>query len=460
MLPDGSSAPQYATIRPAINIYRSYLERYWLSTMSTRTHEQRALAESERQGNSRWRMILLITGVILLALNLRACITGVGPLIGTIRAETGLSGTLVGLLTTLPVIAFGVVSPLAPRLARRWGIESVLLASLLGLAVGVLLRSIPAISLLFLGTALLGSAIALSNVLLPGLIKRDFPRQIGLMTALYSTLVSASGAIADGVSFPLAQVDGLGWRGSLAFWALPAVLTALLWLPLLRSHTRTESAASAPAQQANKHVVRAIWRSPLAWQVTLFMGLQSLTFYAAVAWFPTLFESHGLTPADAGWLLSLLQLSGVVGSFIAPQIAGRMRGQRLLIIASVVLALGAYAGILSGSFGLIVLWCLLLGLAQGSYLGLALLFFILRTPDMRSAAELSGMAQFIGYLLAALGPLLFGWLHDISHGWTIPMLTLAVTVFILLGVGLGAGRNTVLKLPTPQETEQARSHNQ
>jgi CP family cyanate transporter-like MFS transporter len=177
------------------------------------------------------------------------------------------------------------------------------------------------------------------------------------------------------------------------------------------------------------------------------MGLQSLTFYATIAWFPTLFESHGLSPADAGWLLSLLQLSGVVGSFVAPQLAGRMRSQRVLVVASILLALISYAGILSGRFELIVLWCLLLGLAQGAYLGMALLFFILRTPDARAAAELSGMAQAIGYLLAATGPLLIGWLHDTSQGWTVPLLTLAVIVLVLLGVGMGAARDAVVRLP-------------
>ncbi|HVU65506.1 MAG TPA: MFS transporter, partial [Ktedonobacteraceae bacterium] len=295
--------------------------------MSTKTNELPVSKTKDEPRNPRLRMVLLVVGVLLLTLNLRACITGVGPLLGPIRAEDGLSGTLAGLLTTLPLLAFGVISPLAPRLARRWGIESMLLASMVGLSAGVLLRSLPALSLLFVGTALLGAAIAISNVLIPSLIKRDFQRHVGLMTAIYSTLVSASGAIADGVSIPLAENGGLGWRGSLAFWALPALLTALLWLPLLRGRPRQLIAST----QISKQITRGVWLSPLAWQVTLFMGLQSLTFYATIAWFPTLFESHGLSPADAGWLLSLLQLSGVVGSFVAPQLAGRMRSQRVLV---------------------------------------------------------------------------------------------------------------------------------
>jgi MFS transporter, CP family, cyanate transporter len=418
--------------------------------MDTKINEQSTLEQGERRRKPGFRTILLVTGVVLLALNLRACITGVGPLVSAIRDETGLSVTLAGLLTTLPLIAFGAVSPLAPRLSRRWGIESMLLVSLLGLAIGVLLRSLPTISLLFLGTALMGAAIAISNVLLPSLIKRDFPRQIGLMTAIYSTLVSASGAIADGVSIPLAQNAGLGWRGSLGFWALPAVLTALLWLPLLRARARPAAGTQAPGKQT----VRGVWRSPLAWQVTLFMGLQSWTFYIVVAWFPAIFENHGISPTNAGWLLSLLQLFGVLGSFIAPQIAGRMRSQRSLVALSILLALIAYVGILTNAFGFILLWCLLLGLAQGAYLGLALLFFILRTPNARSAAELSGMAQSIGYLLAATGPLIFGWLHDLTHGWTVPLLVLGAVTLVLFSVGMGASRDTIVNLPDENEQQE------
>lgn len=409
--------------------------------MDTKTQPTRG----EQPGKSRFRTILLVIGVILLAVNLRACITGVGPLVATIRGATGLSNVMLSLLTTLPLIAFGLISPLAPRLGRRWGMEWMLLASAVGLAAGILLRSVPVVSLLFLGTALLGAAIAISNVLLPALIKRDFPRHIGLMTGLYSTLVSASGAIADGVSIPLAQSSGLGWRGSLAFWALPVVLTALLWLPLLRP--RPTAGVTAAAERS----VRGVWRSPLAWQVTFFMGLQSLAFYAMVAWFPVIFQDDGLSPASAGWMLALLQLFGVIGSFVTPLLAGRMRSQRLLVTIAIAMGLAAYVGILSGAIELIVLWCVLLGLASGAYLSLALLFFILRTPHTRAAAELSGMAQSIGYLLAATGPLLFGWLHDLTHSWTVPMLFLMVVVLIIFGVGMGAGRDAIVELAASPE---------
>jgi len=407
--------------------------------MSTRAPDHNE-PERDQQGQIRARRLMLAAGIILLALNLRACITAVGPLTPFIRSATGLPDVLIGLVTALPLLAFGVISPLAPQLARRWGIEVILLVSLLGLTAGILLRSLALPGLLFLGTALLGAAIALSNVLLPALIKRDFPQQIGLLTGVYSTLLGAGGAIADGVSIPLAQGAHLGWAGSLAFWALPAALGALLWLPLVRRQ-------SGPKVARVRAVPRpGLWRSPLAWQVTLFMGLQSLTFYIIIAWFPVILQGQGLSAVTAGWLLSLLQFVGVLSSFLTPLLAARLKNQRLLVAVVVLLSLSAYAGILSSAHSLIVLWCLLLGLAQGAYLSLALLFFLLRTPDIRAAAELSGMAQSIGYLLAATGPLLFGGLHDLTDGWDIPLLALCSIILLLFAVGMGAGRDRQVML--------------
>lgn len=408
--------------------------------MDAKTHEQVVSNDDEQHRQAGWRTLLLIAGIVLLAANMRACITAVGPLTESIRGSAGISDVLIGLLTTLPLLAFGIVSPFAPRLARRWGMEAMLLVSLVGLAAGVLLRSLPSLSLLFLGTALLGAAIAISNVLLPALIKRDFPLYIGLMTGIYSTLINVSGALGDGASVPLAQGTRLGWTGSLAFWALPAGLTALLWLPLWRTQTRPDAARVAGVPG------RRLWRSPLAWQVTLFMGLQSTCFYIAIAWFPAIFQSKGLNAATAGWMLSLVQFTGVLGAFLAPLIAARMRSQRTLVALVTLLCLGAYLGILGSTNNLLALWCIPLGLAEGAYLSLALLFFILRTSNARAAAELSGMAQSIGYLLAAAGPLLFGWLRDLTNGWTVPLLALCGLLLVLFAVGMGAGRNAMVEL--------------
>jgi MFS transporter, CP family, cyanate transporter len=392
---------------------------------------------------------LLMAGIILLALNLRSSITSVGPLLEMIRSETGLSDVAAGLLNTLPLLAFAVFSPLAPALGRRWGMEKVLLASLVILTAGILLRSVPGLSLLFAGTALLGLAIALGNVLLPGLIKRDFPRHVGLMTGVYSTVMGVGAALAAGVSVPLARVAGSGWRGSLAFWALPAAFAAVIWLLLRRSPSRRT------ASQVVGVSGRLLLRSPLAWQVTLYMGLQSLTFYITIAWFPTIFQSEGLSAASAGWMVALLQLFGVLGSFLTPLLAVRMRSQRAIVAVAIVCCLISYVGLLTSSTALIPLWCAFNGLGQGAYISLALMFFILRTRDSRSASGLSGMAQSIGYLLAALGPLLFGLLHDLTRSWTIPLLALVIVTLGLFAVGLGAGRAATIAPRTHEEEDLA-----
>jgi CP family cyanate transporter-like MFS transporter len=390
------------------------------------------------QDRSRLKTILLIIGIVLLAANLRASITAVGPLIGEIRATTGISSLLSGLITTLPLLAFGFLSTLAPRIARRWGIETTLLGSLVVLVVGIVLRAVPVVSLLFVGTALLGMAIALGNVLLPSLIKREFPLQVGLMTGVYTTVMGVGAALASGVSIPLAQGVGLGWRGSLLFWALPAAIALAVWLLLLRVFPNRVLVRVGEASR------RGLWSSSLAWRVTLFMGLQSLAYYVMVAWLPEILRSRGVSLVTAGWMFSLLQFVSVLSSFFVSLLAGRFRSQRALVALTMLLCLIAYAGFLSGANELIPLWCVLLGLGQGACLSLALMFFILRTTDARSAAELSGMAQSIGYFLAALGPILFGGLHDLTHGWSIPLAILIIVTLILLGIGLSAGRDVTV----------------
>lgn len=405
--------------------------------MKARTLKPTSPDRADQHSPSRLSTALLVAGIVLLAANLRPAITSVGPLIGEIRADIGISNGLIGLLTALPLLAFAALSPLAPRLARRWGMEFTLLVSLIALTVGIVLRSLPSVAALFAGTALLGTAIAISNVLLPSLMKRDFPTRVGLMTSVYSTIMGSWAALAAGVSVPIAQGLGIGWRGSLVCWALLAVVAIVVWLPQLRSHH-----AIAPKRIST--TVRGLWRSPLAWQVTLFMGFQSLVFYAVVTWLSAILHDQGMSATSAGWIVSLFQLVGIPSSFLVPMLAGRRPSQRLLVVAIGILCLTAYAGLLSTSNNLIPLWITLLGFGQGACISLALMFFILRTPDAAHAAELSGMAQSIGYLLAAAGPVLFGLLHDLTHTWTIPLLTLVAVTLGMLCTGLGAGRNATV----------------
>src|SRR5215212_12117438 len=278
----------------------------------------------------RLQSFLLVLGIVLLAANLRPSLTGVAPLIGQIRADTGISNGVAGLLTTLPLLAFGLLSPIAPRVARRFGMERALIASLLVLAAGILLRWAGAVAALFLGTTILGAAIALANVLLPSLVKREFPAHAGLMTSVYSSSLGISAALAAGVSVPLAQLDGVGWQGALVVWALPALLAAVAWLPQLARSDRSAdpSARSSPG-------LRDLWRSPLAWQVTLFMGLQSLSYYVTLTWLPEILQEEGMGATRAGWMLGLSQAVAIVTMFLAPMIAERRPSQRGVVAVAV-----------------------------------------------------------------------------------------------------------------------------
>jgi CP family cyanate transporter-like MFS transporter len=393
------------------------------------------------------RGVLLMVGIVLVAANLRPALTSVAPLISQIRTDTGISNGVAGLLTALPLLAFGLLSPVAPRLARRFGMERMLLVSLMVLAAGILLRSAGAVAALFLGTAILGAAIVVGNVLLPSLVKREFPERAGLMTSVYSTALGIIAALAAGVSVPVAQLTGMGWRGSLALWALPALLAAVAWFPQLR---RSDRPADTSAQTSR---VSGLWRSPLAWQVTLFMGLQSLGYYVTLTWLPEILREEGLSAARAGWMLALTQAVAIVSIFFAPVIAGRRPSQQGVVVAAVTLSGAGTLGLLIAGSTVSALWVVLLGLGQGACFSLALTFFALRAPDSEHAAALSGMAQTVGYLLAAVGPSLFGVLRDATHAWKVPLaLLLAITVCLLIA-GLGAARDAHVAAPAPEDMD-------
>jgi CP family cyanate transporter-like MFS transporter len=395
----------------------------------------------------RLRGVLLVVGIVLVAANLRPALTSAAPLISQIRTDTGISNGVAGLLTTLPLLAFGLLSPVAPRLALRFGMERVLLVSLMVLTAGILLRSAGEVAALFLGTAILGAAIVVGNVLLPSLIKQEFPERAGLMTSVYSTALGISAALAAGASVPVTQLTGMGWRGSLALWALPAFLTAVVWLPQLR---RSDRPTDTSAQTSR---VSSLWRSPLAWQVTLFMGLQSLAYYVTLTWLPEILREGGMDATRAGWMLALSQAVAIVTMFLAPVIAGRRPSQQGVVVAAVGLSGIGTIGLLVADSTLSALWVVLLGLGQGACFSLALTFFALRAPDSEHAAALSGMAQTVGYLLAAGGPSLFGVLRDVTHAWNVPLaLLLAITVCLLIA-GLGAARDAHVATPTPEDTD-------
>ncbi|WP_336155123.1 CynX/NimT family MFS transporter [Bacillus sp. 204(2023)] len=387
--------------------------------------------ETKRSLSLSWPIII---GIVLISLTMRSPLTSVGPLVGSIRESLGLSHTAAGLLTTLPLLAFSLLSPFAPILARRFGMERIILYALVLLMLGITVRSLTATVPLFAGTVLLGLAIAVCNVLIPSIVKRDFSRNVGLMTGLYSVSMNLCGAIASGVSVPIAR--SFGWNGALAVWGLLALIAALFWFPKART-----SQASAMVATSGASTRRSLWRSPLAWMVTLFMGLQSLLFYVLIAWLPEIMTSRGLNEDSAGWMLSLFQFASLPVSFIVPIVAGRMKNQRLLVVMMTILFFVSLGGLYFGDNALIFLWTILLGISGGCAFSLAMIFLSLRTKDASGAASLSGMSQSVGYLLAATGPTLFGLLHDVTASWNFPILLLLMVSILLFIFGMGASKN-------------------
>jgi CP family cyanate transporter-like MFS transporter len=394
----------------------------------------------------------MLAGVLLLAANLRAAITSVGPVLGDIRTDLQIGGTAASLLVALPVIGFAVVSPLAPGIARRVGLEPALGGSLLVLAAAIVLRSVPVPGALWVGTAGLGAAIAMINVLLPALIKREYPDRVGQMTGFYSALQSGVAAIAAGLSVPIAGVTDAGWRVSLGIWAALALIGFAVFLPQLRAHHASKIAdaaavadTDAPAGPAH---VGSMWRSPLAWAVTLYLGLQSTIYYTAVTWWPTVEHDDGLSIAGAGWHQFIFQTFGIVGSLTAAALLHRLRAQSGLAVAAAALVFAGIGGqMLFPQLG--VIWVIFIGAAGGASITVALSLFGLRTRNHHHAAALSGMGQSVGYLIAAFGPIVVGALHDATGSWEWPLFALLMVSVGIAVTGFFAGRARYVGEPAP-----------
>lgn len=378
---------------------------------------------------------LLIIGIVFIASTLRSPLTTVGPLISFIRESLAIPNVLAGFLTTIPLLAFALISPFAPKLARRYGLETTLFISLILLTGGIIIRSFGSIPNLLIGTFLLGIAIAFGNVLLPSLIKLHFPLQLGLLTGIYSVAMNLSAAIAVGLSVPLATDTPLGWKGALGIWGILPFIALLIWLPQLKK--KKSDSIAAPDRQRSL----PLWKSPLAWSITIFMGLQSLLFYTTAAWMPEVLKAQGIGADYAGWMISLQQFAQLPIMFLTPILAGKVKDQRMIVAGVAACYLLGYGGVFMGGNSLVPLWMIFIGIGAGAAFSLAMMFFTLRTRTSHEAAELSAMAQSFGYLLAATGPVLFGSLHDLTGGWIVPLLILLIGSLCVLLFGLKSGKD-------------------
>lgn len=384
---------------------------------------------------SRVRTLLLLLGLVLVGLNLRPALSSLAPVLGMVSGDTGLTPTLAGLLTTLPVACLGIFGPLAPHLARRLGSEKTIALVLMALAAGIVLRTQLGLFGLFAGSALAGAAIGVIGVLLPGIVKRDFASRAGLMTGVYTMALCLGAALAAGFTVPAAEHFGHDWRPALALWALPAVLALAVWWPQLN----TRHAAAQGQWQ-----VRGLLRDPLAWQVTLFMGLQSSLAYIVFGWLPSILIDRGLTPMQGGLMLSLSTMVQVPASLLVPMLAHRCRNQHPPIVVTLLMVIGGLLGMLYAPTDSLVLWAVLLGFGQGGLFSTALSLLAHRSPDQHVAAHLSGMAQGIGYMLASLGPFAVGLIRSHSHAtWPLALL-FSLIAAAAFSVGMLAGRKRLV----------------
>jgi CP family cyanate transporter-like MFS transporter len=371
--------------------------------------------------------------ILFIATTLRAPITAVAPLLDMIRGAFSLSPTEVGMLISLPLLAFAVISPFAAKLAQAYGLERSLLAALCITAMGIIYRSAGGIWGLYTGTLIIGSGIAILNVLLPGLLKREFPSKVAMLTAIYALTMGAVAGVSSAIAVPIAHSMELGWRFALGVAILLPVVSGIIWFPLVRGRLPVVKNASASAHEVK------IWRSPIAWQVTLFFGLDSFVNYAAISWLPAILRDAGYSAAEAGTLHGVLQFSTALPALVLIPIIGHLKDQRLAAFVSAVIAMFGLTGFLLAP-GWAFLWTLFLGFGIGAGLILGLAFVSLRAGTSQQTAALSGMAQSIGYFLAASAPPLMGELHQYGGNWHAALAMCAIFCLIMAVLGLYAGR--------------------
>ncbi|HWK56770.1 MAG TPA: MFS transporter [Parapedobacter sp.] len=388
---------------------------------------------NESRGTTRWGTYMLLTGIILVASNLRAPITSVGPVIPQIQASLHLSNTLAGLITTVPLLAFALLSPVAPKLAERWTIETLLWAAIWAIGLGLLIRISSSVALLFAGTALVGCGIAFGNVLVPPFIKQRFPQKVGLATGIYSAAMNITASLASGFSIAIGRWTGQGWKGSIGVWLIFSLIAIAFWAPQLK---RRSSGASADRSVAHPDTGASMLRSRLAWYITIFMGLQSFLFYCSIAWLPVVLQDWGMASETSGWVLSFVQFTQLPIMFVGPIVADRLRNHTPLVwFIGVTLALSLLL-IIGWQTQFIIPAVILFGLGTGLAFSLVMMWFVLRTKTTREAARISGMAQSFGYALAAMGPPLFGALYDWVGNWETPFLLLVVATVVLFITGI------------------------
>ena len=377
------------------------------------------------------RVVWIAAALLAAALNLRLVLASLSPVLTEVIRDTGISSAEASILTTAPVLCLGIFGLAAPALALRYGVERVIAGLLLVLAMGTALRGIVSFPALLVGSILAGAGIGMVGALIPGVVKRDFPGHVGLMMGVYTTSLCVSAAAGAGLTVPFERRLGGDWAAALAIWALPAILAAAIWLPLLRRRD---------GDGLVNHEVRGLWRDPLAWQVTLYLGLQSSVAYLVFAWLVPILRDRGTDAASAGLVVSLSVMAQGVAALVTPSLIVRRHNQSTAAAATMALSLLGVLGWLYTPLDLMWLWAVVQGFGQGAAFAIGLTLVVLRSPDTLVANRLSSMSQSVGYAVASAGPLLLGILHDWTGDWRTAGPVFVAMAIAAAAFGILAGR--------------------
>ncbi|MFE1251051.1 CynX/NimT family MFS transporter [Streptomyces sp. NPDC058735] len=442
-----------------------------IRTMTPSTVRRSAGRDTREPGGSSaraWTMRLLVAGIVLSALNLRPAITSLGALLEEVRDGLGMSGSVAGLLTSVPPLCFAVFGVMAPRLARRFGPGAVVCAGMAAIATGLLLRPFTGSTAGFLAASALAlMGIAVSNVLMPVIVKQWFPDRVGSMTGLYSMALALGTALAAAVTVPVTDALGGGWQSGLALWAGLAAAAVLPWLPFVRGRvTPTDTGeragaprtgadgpardtaagarnpAAGPAREAAPRL--RITRSRTAWALAVFFGLQATAAYITMGWMAQIFRDAGVPAGTAGLLLALTMVMGVPLAFVIPRLATRLPHQGPVVLALGVCGLAGYAGLYLAPAAGAWAWALLLGVSNCAF-PLALTMVGMRARTGSGVTQLSAFAQSTGYLISIPGPLLVGVLYQHSGGWGLPLALMGALMVPQMAVGFLAGRDRTVE---------------
>lgn len=406
---------------------------------------------TDKASTRAWTTRLFVVGIVLAALNLRPAITSLGALLEEVRDGLGMSGSVAGLLTSVPPLCFALFGVMAPRLARRFGPAAVVCAGMVLITAGLLIRPyIGGTTGFLVGSALALMGIAVSNVLMPVIVKRWFPDRVGSMTGLYSMALALGTASAAAITVPITDALGGSWRSGLAVWAALAAAAVLPWIALVR-HREASSGPAAAGEQSSRaregeqaRPVLRITRSRTAWALAVFFGLQATAAYITMGWMAQIFRDAGVSAGTAGLLLAVTMVMGVPLAFVIPRMATRLPRQGPIVIALGVCGLAGYAGLYLAPAGGAWAWAVLLGIANCSF-PLALTMVGMRARTGAGVAQLSAFAQSTGYLISIPGPLLVGVLYQHSGGWGLPIALMAGLMIPQMAVGVLAGRNRTVE---------------